>query len=125
MAAQPVNWLQYNQAAGNPSVAQPWMQQLGGQQAGQVLGNTGNQLQPQPFPGIDQGWTPGTGFPGGPPLGEFQPQPVIQQPETFENSFWGREARLGQGNIQPLNQTNYSTPGTRSTGTPNVMDYRN
>jgi hypothetical protein len=37
LAANPVNWLQYNAAAQQPTVAQPWMQTLGGATAGSVI----------------------------------------------------------------------------------------
>jgi hypothetical protein len=43
MAAKPINWIQYNQAAGQPTVAQPWMSALGGAQTGTVIG--GQQYQ--------------------------------------------------------------------------------
>ena len=37
LAANPINWLQYNQAAGMPTVSQPFMQELGGSPAGTVI----------------------------------------------------------------------------------------
>jgi hypothetical protein len=45
LAANPINWLQYNQASQTPTVAQPWMSALGGKQTGSVI--SGQQYIPQ------------------------------------------------------------------------------
>ncbi len=71
LAAKPINWIQYNQSAGIPTVSQPFMQGLGGQPTGTVIG--GQQYIPQPTQGttIDKRSSD---------LGLFSPQPYYGQP---------------------------------------------
>ncbi|MFA6661292.1 MAG: hypothetical protein WCS62_06750, partial [Bacilli bacterium] len=46
LSANPINWLQYNQAAGMPTVSQPFMQELGGSPAGTVIAGAPGQFNP-------------------------------------------------------------------------------
>jgi hypothetical protein len=97
LAANPVNWIQYNQAAGNPTVAQPWMQQLGGPSTGTVLGNTGGN----------------TGGNNETQFGQFNtssPLPYDQSP-----------VQVGSSSPLPANQTAQPVGSTNSLGLSNLL----
>jgi len=78
MAANPINWMQYNEAAGNPSVAQPFMEQLGGPAAGTVLGQN-------PSATSYQNYTAGTGYQASPSVPQGAPSGAVSSMDTFTN----------------------------------------
>lgn len=111
LATNPVNWIQYNQAKGNPSVAQPWMSELGGQQTGQVLGNTGglavNQTsQPQPYTGNQN-----TGYQIQPETfgGSQTPRPYLATASPSSGNVSGQPNSLGLQELMTPSMQTYNS----------------